>query len=55
MIIPFNEDADLLTVLSRLSSCYVKLAARSSPLLTVPLTLSSIGIALSSALGDSCE
>lgn len=55
MIIPFDENADLLTVLSRLSSCYVKLAAASSPLLSVPLTLSRVGVALSSALGNSCE
>jgi hypothetical protein len=55
MIVPDAGDADLLTVLSRLSSCYAKLAAVFTPLSSPPFTLSAKGLAVSSAFGNSCE
>ena len=55
MIIPDDGDADLLTVLSRLSSSYAELAGAFATLLSLPLTLASKRIALSSAPGNSCE
>jgi hypothetical protein len=55
MIIPEDGDADLLTVLSRLSSCHAKLAGTSTPLSSLSVGLSSNGLSLSSAFGNSCE
>ena len=56
MIITVDGDADLLRVLSRLSTCYAKFkAAASGDLSYAPLTTLNSRVALSSALGNSCE
>ena len=55
MIIPADGDADLLTVLSRLSRCYAKLAGAFIPVSSLRLRVSSNEVALSSAFGNSCE
>jgi hypothetical protein len=55
MIIPDAGDADLLTVLSRLSSCYTKLAGAFTPVSSLPLTLPSNELAVFSAFGNSLE
>jgi hypothetical protein len=55
MIGPGDGDADLFTVLSRLASCYAKLAGVSIPLLSLPPAFSRNAIALSSAFGNSCN
>jgi hypothetical protein len=55
MTIHIDGETDLFTVLSRLSGSYAKLVELSAPRSSVPLTLSSNGIALVSAFGSSCE
>lgn len=55
MIISDAGDADLITVLSRLSSCYTKSAGVLSRVPILPLTLPSNELAVSSALGNSSE
>ena len=55
MIISDAGDADILTVLSRLSSCYAKLVGVFTPVSSLPLTLPSNERAVSSAFGNSSE
>ena len=55
MIVTNGEDADLLTVLSRLSSCYAKFAGAFTPLASLSLTLPGNELAVSSAFGNSSE
>jgi hypothetical protein len=54
MIAHIDDEAELFTVLSRLSIRYAKLAGVSALPSSVP-TFSGNGIALSSAFGSSCE
>ena len=55
MIIHIDDEADLFTVLSRLSNSYARLAGLDKPPSSVLLTLSSNGNAIVSAFGSSCE
>lgn len=50
-----DGEADLFTVLSRLSGIYAGLAGLARPLANIPLRLSGNGTALVSAFGNSCE
>jgi len=50
-----DGEADLFTVLSRLSGSYAKLAGVPMPLANIPLRFSGNGTALVSAFGNSCE
>jgi len=54
MIAHIDDEAELFTVLSRLSIRYAKLAGASALPASVP-TFSGNGIALLSAFGSSCE
>ena len=55
MIVTNAEDADMLTVLSRLSGRYAKLAGVFTPLASLSLTLPHNELAVSSAFGNSSE
>ena len=55
MILHVDGEADMFTVLSRLSGSYARLAGVSMPTASIPLTISSNGISLVSAFGSSCE
>lgn len=55
MIIPADGDADLLIVLSRLSSCYTNLNNLVTSRSILPMTVLSAKNVLCSAIGNSCE
>jgi hypothetical protein len=55
MIIHIDGEADLFSVLLRLSGTYVTLAGAAASPASVRLTTADNGIAVSSAFGNSCE